>query len=116
MTVYLVISLPNVPYVNRIYMVLANPTYVRVCVCMCVRLRACVRVHMIKSVKQVYYMLIDLNHFNERKGYSVLITFCTHIQYDGQCVPLSEGRTLLNRRLHESIKHYIMQVTLDVFH
>jgi len=26
MTVYLVISLPKLPYVNRIYMVLANPT------------------------------------------------------------------------------------------
>ena len=26
MTVYLVISLPIIPYVNRIYMVLANPT------------------------------------------------------------------------------------------
>jgi len=28
MTVYLVISLPKIPYVNRIYMVLANPTHV----------------------------------------------------------------------------------------
>ena len=28
MTVYLVISLPIIPYVNRIYMVLANPIYV----------------------------------------------------------------------------------------
>ena len=28
MTVYLVISLPKIPYVNRIYMVLANPTLV----------------------------------------------------------------------------------------
>ena len=27
MTVYLVISLPNIPYIHRIYMVLANPTY-----------------------------------------------------------------------------------------
>jgi len=27
MTVYLVISLPKIPYVNRIYMVLANPTH-----------------------------------------------------------------------------------------
>jgi hypothetical protein len=27
MTVYLVISLPKIPYVNRIYMVLANPSY-----------------------------------------------------------------------------------------
>jgi len=27
MTVYLVISLPKIPYVNRVYMVLANPTY-----------------------------------------------------------------------------------------
>ena len=28
MTVYLVISLPHVPYMHRIYMVLANPSYV----------------------------------------------------------------------------------------
>jgi hypothetical protein len=28
MTVYLVISLPNIPYTHRIYMVLANPTYI----------------------------------------------------------------------------------------
>jgi hypothetical protein len=28
MTVYLVISLPKIPYTNRLYMVLANPTYV----------------------------------------------------------------------------------------
>jgi hypothetical protein len=27
MTVYLVISLPKKPYIHRIYMVLANPTY-----------------------------------------------------------------------------------------
>jgi len=27
MTVYLVISLPKVPYINRLYMVLANPSY-----------------------------------------------------------------------------------------
>jgi len=27
MTVYLVISLPKIPYINRIYMVLANPKY-----------------------------------------------------------------------------------------
>ena len=27
MTVYFVISLPKVPYVHRIYMVLANPSY-----------------------------------------------------------------------------------------
>jgi len=27
MTVYLVISLPNIPYIHRIYMVLANSTY-----------------------------------------------------------------------------------------
>jgi len=27
MTVYMVISLPNIPYTHRIYMVLANPTY-----------------------------------------------------------------------------------------
>ena len=27
MTVYLVISLPKIPYVNRIYMVLANPAF-----------------------------------------------------------------------------------------
>jgi len=27
MTVFLVISLPKIPYINRIYMVLANPTY-----------------------------------------------------------------------------------------
>jgi hypothetical protein len=26
MTVYFVISLPKIPYINRIYMVLANPT------------------------------------------------------------------------------------------
>jgi hypothetical protein len=26
MTVYLVISLPKVPYIHRVYMVLANPT------------------------------------------------------------------------------------------
>ena len=31
MTVYLMISLPKVPYIHRIYMVLANPTYVRNC-------------------------------------------------------------------------------------
>ena len=29
MTVYLVISLPQVPYIHRIYMVLANPIYIR---------------------------------------------------------------------------------------
>jgi hypothetical protein len=28
MTVYLVISLPKIPYMHRIYMVLANPTHV----------------------------------------------------------------------------------------
>ena len=28
MTVYFVISLPRIPYIHRIYMVLANPTYV----------------------------------------------------------------------------------------
>jgi len=28
MTVYLVISLPKIPYIHRIYMVLANPMYV----------------------------------------------------------------------------------------
>jgi hypothetical protein len=28
MTVYLVISLPNLPYIHRIYMVLANPSNV----------------------------------------------------------------------------------------
>jgi hypothetical protein len=28
MIVYLVISLPKIPYINRIYMVLANPIYV----------------------------------------------------------------------------------------
>jgi hypothetical protein len=28
MTIYLVISLPKMPYMHRIYMVLANPTYV----------------------------------------------------------------------------------------
>jgi hypothetical protein len=27
MTVYLMISLPKMPYINRIYMVLANPKY-----------------------------------------------------------------------------------------
>ena len=27
MTVYMVISLPNIPYTHRIYVVLANPTY-----------------------------------------------------------------------------------------
>jgi hypothetical protein len=27
MTVYLVISLPKIPYIHRIYMVLANPIY-----------------------------------------------------------------------------------------
>jgi len=27
MTVYFVISLPEIPYIHRIYMVLANPTY-----------------------------------------------------------------------------------------
>jgi len=30
MTVYLVISLPKMPYIHRIYMVLANPTYAQV--------------------------------------------------------------------------------------
>ena len=29
-TVYLVISLPKIPYVHRIYMVLANPIYDRI--------------------------------------------------------------------------------------
>jgi hypothetical protein len=29
MTVYLVISLPKIPYINRIYMVLANPINMR---------------------------------------------------------------------------------------
>jgi hypothetical protein len=28
MTVYFVISLPKIPYIHRIYMVLANPTHV----------------------------------------------------------------------------------------
>ena len=28
MTVYLFISLPKIPYIHRIYMVLANPNYV----------------------------------------------------------------------------------------
>jgi hypothetical protein len=28
MTVYLVISLPKIPYIHRIYVVLANPIYV----------------------------------------------------------------------------------------
>jgi hypothetical protein len=27
MTVYLIISLPKIPYIHRIYMVLANPSY-----------------------------------------------------------------------------------------
>jgi len=31
MTVYLVISLPKIPYIHRIYMVLANPTYIPSC-------------------------------------------------------------------------------------
>jgi len=31
MTVYLVISLPKIPYIHRIYMVLANPTYMYIC-------------------------------------------------------------------------------------
>jgi len=31
MTVYLVISLPKIPYIHRIYMVLANPTHYRFC-------------------------------------------------------------------------------------
>jgi len=31
MTVYLVISLPKIPYIHRIYMVLTNPTYVSGC-------------------------------------------------------------------------------------
>ena len=30
MTVYLVISLSKIPYIHRIYMVLANPTYERI--------------------------------------------------------------------------------------
>jgi hypothetical protein len=29
MTVFLVISLPKVPYIHRIYRVLANPSYVK---------------------------------------------------------------------------------------
>jgi len=37
MTIYLVISLPKLPYIHRIYMVLANPKYV----CMCVRTCVC---------------------------------------------------------------------------
>ena len=32
MTVYLVMSLPKIPYIHRICMVLVNPTYVCVCV------------------------------------------------------------------------------------
>ena len=28
MTVYTVISLPKIPYIHRIYMILANPTYI----------------------------------------------------------------------------------------
>ena len=35
MTVYLVISLPKIPYTHRIYMVLANPTYFTCCKCCC---------------------------------------------------------------------------------
>jgi hypothetical protein len=46
MTVYLVISLPTIPYIHRIYMVLANPMYVSksVCVnfCACVHVCVCV--------------------------------------------------------------------------
>jgi len=34
MTVYLVISLPNIPYIHRIYMVLANPKYSVCTVCL----------------------------------------------------------------------------------
>ena len=37
MTVYLVISLPKIPYIHRIYMVLANPTHV---CALCFHLRA----------------------------------------------------------------------------
>ena len=33
MTVYLVISLPEIPYTHRIYMVLANPTHASLCMC-----------------------------------------------------------------------------------
>ena len=35
MTVYLVISLPKIPHIHRINMVLANPTH-NMCVCACV--------------------------------------------------------------------------------
>jgi len=34
MTVYFVISLPEVPYMYPMYMVLANPMYVCLCICM----------------------------------------------------------------------------------
>jgi len=56
MTVYLVISLPKVPYVHRIYMVLANPINALImhaedlhftsqsCACMCVYVSMCVPV------------------------------------------------------------------------
>jgi hypothetical protein len=56
MTVYFVISLPKSPYIHRIFMVLANPTNMCLCVrlcasvcvcvrvCMCVYVRACMRV------------------------------------------------------------------------
>jgi len=39
MTVCLVISLPIIPYIHRIHMILTNPTYVR----MCARCQACLR-------------------------------------------------------------------------
>ena len=41
MTVYLVISLPKIPYIHRVYMVLANPMYVCACVYVCVCVYAC---------------------------------------------------------------------------
>ena len=40
MTIYLVISLPKIPYVHRIFMVLANPSLVYVCVHFCRTLHA----------------------------------------------------------------------------
>jgi len=38
MTVYVVMSLPKIPYTHRIYMVLANPTYM----CMWIHDKVCV--------------------------------------------------------------------------
>ena len=54
MTVCMVISLPKIPYIHRIYTVLANPMYVcmRICICIC----KCICVFVCVGLARTEYM------------------------------------------------------------